>query len=70
MWRQINLINWAGSNIASPKRKVKMAKVIFQDDKQLESARQKAKGAICYRKLKDGRVVASKLPVKKKTRKV
>jgi ribosomal protein L35AE/L33A len=41
-----------------------MAKAIFEDKKSLQHAKNKACGTVCYRKTKDGRVIAGKWPAK------
>jgi len=42
-----------------------MTKVIFKDKKSLQRAKNKTRGVVCYRKMKDGRVIATKWPAKR-----
>ncbi|UZE93096.1 MAG: hypothetical protein IB617_02965 [Candidatus Nealsonbacteria bacterium] len=44
-----------------------MAKVNFKDKKALQLARHKVYGMISYCQMKDGRIIAAKWPVKRKT---
>ena len=46
-----------------------MAEVNFKNKKTLQSAKRKMRGAVSYRRMKDGRVIAAKWPIKKKKRK-
>ncbi|MFH1170301.1 MAG: hypothetical protein V1704_01955 [Candidatus Vogelbacteria bacterium] len=43
-----------------------MAKVNFKDTESLQDAKNKARGVISYRKMKDGRIVATKWPNRRK----
>ncbi len=43
-----------------------MAKVNFKDSNSLQGAKNKVRGVISYRKMKDGRIVAAKWPSKRK----
>ena len=42
-----------------------MAKVISKDKKLLQRAKNKTRGVVCYRKMKDGLVIAAKWPAKR-----
>lgn len=46
-----------------------MAKANFKDNKSLQDAKNKARGVISYRKMKDGQVVVAKWPNKRKRNK-
>jgi len=43
-----------------------MAKVIFNNKKSLKSAKRRTRGVVSYREMKDGRVIATKWPTKRK----
>jgi len=43
-----------------------MAKVIFKDKKSLENVKEKMGGAVSYRQMKGGQVIAAKWPSKRK----
>lgn len=46
-----------------------MEKVNFKNRKDLQCAKDKLSGAVNFREMKDGRVIATKWPVKKRSRK-
>lgn len=43
-----------------------MAKVDFKDKQSLQDAKDKARGVVSYRKMRDGRIIAAKWPNKNK----
>lgn len=45
-----------------------MAKAKFEDKESLQIAKQKNRGVVIYRKMKDGRVIAARWPRKIKSR--